>query len=143
MSTAIVPSPAPIGFARSFIVDKRRRSLLLVFLCTVSGAAAQILIKEGAVTNAHPGFLGAIVGMLTNPLLFAGYCVYGMNAALMVLALRDGEMSMLYPIIALTYVWVTLLSMWIFHEPMNIFKSIGITVIMAGVGILGRGSRNA
>ena len=29
---------------------------------------------------------------------------------MLVLALRDGELSMLYPIIALTYVWVTLLS---------------------------------
>jgi hypothetical protein len=28
---------------------------------------------------------------------------------LMVFALRDGELSILYPIIALTYVWVTIL----------------------------------
>ena len=39
------------------------------------------------------------------------------------LALRDGELSLLYPVIALTYVWVTVLSLVIFHEAMNPFKT--------------------
>lgn len=126
-------SPAPIA-----IVDKRRRSLILVFLCTVVGAAAQMLIKEGATTVKQPGFIGAIVAMLTNPPLFAGYCLYGFNTILMVLALKDGELSLIYPVIALTYVWVEIVSMFVFHEPMNAFKAIGITVIVAGVAVLGR-----
>jgi multidrug transporter EmrE-like cation transporter len=124
--------------ARVNNVDKRRRSLILVFLCTVVGAAAQMLIKEGATTVKQPGFLGAIVAMLTNPPLFAGYCLYGFNTILMVLALKDGELSLIYPVIALTYVWVELVSMFVFHEPMNAFKAIGITVIIAGVAVLGR-----
>ena len=132
LSSATV-SPAPIE-----IMDKRRRSFILVFLCTLVGAAAQMLIKTGAATVTRPGFFGAIVAMLTNPPLFAGYCLYGFNTILMVLALRDGELSIVYPVIALTYVWVTLLSVWVFHEPMNVFKAVGITVIVAGVAVLGR-----
>ena len=97
-----------------------------------------MLIKEGASTVKQPGFFGAIVAMLTNPPLFAGYCLYGINTILMVLALRDGELSLVYPVIALTYVWVELLSMMIFHEPMNLFKAVGITAIVAGVAVLGR-----
>ena len=54
------------------------------------------------------------------------------------LALRDGELSIVYPVIALTYVWVSLLSVLVFHEPMNIFKAVGIAVIVAGVAVLGR-----
>ena len=42
--------------------------------------------------------------------LIAGYTLYGINTLMMVLALKNGEMSLLYPIIALTYVWTTLLS---------------------------------
>ena len=126
-------SPIPIA-----IVDKRRRSLLLVFLCTLVGAAAQMLIKEGATTVKQPGFIGAVIAMLTNPPLFAGYCLYGLNTILMVLALKDGELSLVYPVIALTYVWVELVSIFVFHEPMNVFKAIGITVIVAGVAVLGR-----
>ncbi len=132
-------STATTSPARFEMLDKRRRSLVLVFLCTIVGAAAQILIKEGATTVTHPGFVGAILGMLTNAPLFAGYCLYGLNTILMVLALRDGELSLLYPIIALTYIWVTLLSIFIFHEPMGTFKGIGITLIVTGVAVLGRG----
>ena len=112
-----------------------------MFLCTLVGAAAQILIKEGAMKTMPNGFVGAIVAMLTNAPLFAGYCLYGLNTILMVLALRDGELSILYPIIALTYIWVTLLSIFIFHEPMGTFKGIGITLIVTGVAVLGRGKR--
>ncbi len=97
-----------------------------------------MLIKEGATTVKQPGFLGAVIAMLTNPPLFAGYCLYGLNTILMVLALKDGELSLVYPVIALTYVWVELVSIFVFHEPMNAFKAIGITVIVAGVAVLGR-----
>ena len=47
---------------------------------------------------------------------------------------------MLYPIIALTYVWVTLLSYTILHEPPNRSR-IGISVIVIGVAVLGRGGK--
>jgi multidrug transporter EmrE-like cation transporter len=57
------------------------------------------------------------------------------------LALRDGELSKLYPIIALTYVWVTLLSAYFFYEPLTFWKLTGIAVIVAGVTVLGRASQ--
>ncbi len=48
---------------------------------------------------------------------------------------------MLYPIIALTYVWVTLLSYTVLHETPNMYKNIGIATIVLGVAVLGRGGR--
>jgi drug/metabolite transporter (DMT)-like permease len=48
---------------------------------------------------------------------------------------------MLYPIIALTYVWVTLLSYTFLHEPPNIFKNAGIAAIVIGVAVLGRSGK--
>lgn len=48
---------------------------------------------------------------------------------------------MLYPIIALTYVWVTLLCYTLLREPPNAFKNIGIATIMVGVAVLGRGRK--
>ena len=100
------------------------------------GAIAQILMKVG-MTHFTPDPMA----ILRNVPLLAGYALYGINTLLMVLALRDGELSMLYPIIALTYVWVTLLSYGLLHETPNFFKNVGITTIMVGVGVLGRGGR--
>lgn len=114
-----------------------RRSVMLVFCCTILGAAAQILMKTGANQLAHPG----IIGMATNIPLMAGYTLYGCSTLLLVLALRDGELSLLYPVIALTYVWVTALSFVIFRDTINVFKLVGIAIIVAGVMVLGRAGR--
>jgi len=55
--------------------------------------------------------------------------------------LRDGELSMLYPIIALTYVWVTLLSYALLPEKPNFYKNVGIATIVIGVVVLGKGRK--
>ena len=60
--------------------------------------------------------------------------------ALMVLALRHGELSVLYPLISLGYVWVAVLSVVVFGEMMNVYKITGICAIMAGVAVLGSGA---
>jgi len=109
---------------------------MLGFSCTILGAAAQILMKVG-MTHFNP----SPVALITNLPLMAGYVLYGINTLMLVLALRDGELSMLYPIIALTYVWVTLLSYTLLREPPNVFKNIGICTIVTGVAVLGRGGR--
>jgi uncharacterized membrane protein len=129
LSTAAVTVPQADPAAR-------RRSILLVFACTILGAAAQILMKIG-MTHFQPD-LRAVV---TNLPLIAGYALYGINTLMLVLALREGELSMLYPIIALTYVWVTLLSYAILPERPNLYKNVGIATIVIGVAVLGRGGR--
>ena len=111
----------------------RRTSILLVFTCTILGAAAQLLIKTGM---SH--FSPHLLALATNLPLIAGYTLYGINTLMMVLALKNGEMSMLYPIIALTYVWTTLASYTVLGEPSNVYKNLGIVTIVLGVAVMGR-----
>jgi multidrug transporter EmrE-like cation transporter len=115
----------------------RAQSIALVLGCTILGAAAQMLMKIGLSHVSRPGLMGYI----TSVPLFGGYCLYGLNTVLMVFALRDGELSILYPIIALTYVWVTILSVIFFHETLNLFKLVGIAVVVTGVAVMGRGGK--
>ena len=119
---------------------QQRRSFLLVVCCTVIGAAAQVLIKKGAgALGPNPTMMQAALGMLFTPSLFAGYAMYGISTVLLILALRHGQLSLLYPVFAMTYVWVTILSVLIFHESMNGFKLAGIATIVGGIAVLGRG----
>jgi len=127
-----VSTPAKVPGA----VPSHRQAILLVFSCTVLGAAAQILMKIGM---SH--FVPEVAAIVTNVPLIAGYVLYGINTLMLVLALREGELSMLYPIIALTYVWVTLLSYLLLGEPANLYKNLGIVTIVIGVAVLGRGGR--
>jgi multidrug transporter EmrE-like cation transporter len=79
------------------------------------------------------------LAMVLTPSLFAGYSMYGVSTVLLVLALRHGQLSLLYPMFAMTYVWVTILSVVVFHESMNAFKLAGIATIVGGIAVLGRG----
>ncbi len=132
--STVSTSPAP---ERKSFRFSRGQSVALVFCCTVFGAAAQILIKSGA--NALPN--GSPISMVTNLPLMAGYGLYGISTILLVLALRDGQLSILYPVISLTYVWVTFLSVFFFKESMNPFKILGVLIIVTGVTVLGRGDK--
>ena len=85
--------------------------------------------------------LDTAIGILTTPKLFAGYALYGVVTLMMVLALRHAELSIIYPVIALSYVWVSILSVVMFHEATNGFKLAGVVVIISGVAILGMGQQ--
>jgi drug/metabolite transporter (DMT)-like permease len=112
-------------------------SVLLVFFCTLIGAAAQVFFKLGATAIQRPTPLQ----ILTSPALLVGYSLYAVSTGLLILALRRGQLSLLYPVIALTYVWVTVLSMLIFSETLNVYKAVGLAVVIAGVAIIGRSAR--
>jgi multidrug transporter EmrE-like cation transporter len=123
----------------------RRHSVGLVFVCTLIGAIGQIFIKLGAKGTDSSRPWGTVDGawhnlyaMATNLNLVIGYSLYALMTVLFVFALRDEELSVVYPIIALSYVWVAGLSIWFFRESINAPKLIGIAVIVLGVAVLGR-----
>jgi multidrug transporter EmrE-like cation transporter len=125
---AHVPDPA-----------KRKLAIFIVLACTLLVAIGQYLIKLGANHLSHAGLVATMIGIFTIPQLFAGYCLYGVFTVLFVYALRHGELSILYPLIALGYVWVTITAVVAFHETMNPIKIVGLLVIICGVAVLGFG----
>jgi undecaprenyl phosphate-alpha-L-ara4N flippase subunit ArnE len=99
------------------------------------------LIKRGAdALGENPTIVHTALAMVLNPALLAGFSMYGVSMVLLVMALRHGELSLLYPVFALTYVWVAILSVLILHESMNPFKLAGIAIIVGGIAVLGKGS---
>lgn len=118
------------------------RPLLLVLLCTLINAVSQILMKMGtAQLGKRPSMLATAIAMITVPMLFTGFVLLGISTVIYVLALRKGDLSLLYPVFTLTYVWVAALSVRILHESMNNVKIAGLAIIIGGVALLGRVSR--
>lgn len=115
----------------------RQQVIVLIVACTLLTAVAQILIKTGAgtLTRSNPW------SMLTNVPLVAGYSLYGLMTVMFIYALRDEELSFVYPIISLSYVWVAVLSVWLLHEVLNPWKMAGVATIVAGVAVLGKDTR--
>jgi multidrug transporter EmrE-like cation transporter len=126
-----------------------RRSFALVFCCTLLAALAQLLVKRGtAALGVHvtlnqviqnPAlFIHFAISIVTNLQLFTGYALSGINVVLLTLALKGQELSRVYPIIALTFVWVTALSSFVLPgEHLNLYRIVGIASIVVGVSILG------
>src|SRR5262249_48081467 len=108
----------------------------MVVAFTVLAAIAQPLFKLGA-NRLFANF--TLAGLLADVPLIVGLALYACGWALMILALRHGELSVLYPVISLSYVWVALLSLVIFHEAMTPAKIAGIATVIAGVALLGKG----
>lgn len=99
---------------------------LLVIIATVLASVAQLLYKVGA--GQLPGLSWSIV------LGFALYCCAGL---LIVLALKTLDMSVVFPMLASTFVWVALLSVFLLGESMSVVNWAGIVLIVAGVALLG------
>ncbi|MBW2980398.1 EamA family transporter [Candidatus Woesearchaeota archaeon] len=108
----------------------------LIVLCTFLTSAAQILYKFGA-----DKLVLELSALLRNYQLFSGLILYIIAGVIMIIALRGGDLSVLYPIIATSYIWVALLSMFFLGEAMNLYKWTGIFFIMAGVIFVGLGSK--
>jgi drug/metabolite transporter (DMT)-like permease len=117
---------------------QRRNALIAVAFATLIQVVAQLLIKEGTgQLPAEATLTQNLVGMFTILPLFIGFACYGLFTVIMVLALRHAELSMTFPILALSYVGVAAGAVVFRGEQMNVMKVAGIAVIVAGVAILG------
>ena len=110
---------------------------LLVLFTTLLTSSAQLLWKLGS------GALRPdIIAILTNYYLLGGILLYVVGGTLLIISFRGGEVSVLYPIIATSYIWVTFLSTRFLGEAINAFKYIGIASIIIGITSIGYGSNN-
>lgn len=112
-------------------------AITLMFVCTLLTSTAQLLYKKGASTLSFDP-----TALLNNYYLLTGMAIYVIGAFLMILAFRGGEVTVLYPIIATSYIWVSIISIFFLREVMNVFKWIGIFTIITGIVLVGIGSKN-
>jgi uncharacterized membrane protein len=81
-----------------------------------------------------------IKSIIFNKELMIGVLFYAVGTVVFIPALKYGELSVLYPFVATTYIWVSLFSIKFLNEKMNRFKWLGIICILIGVSFIGIGS---
>jgi len=107
----------------------------LVIAATLVGSFGPILLKKASAKK-----LSEFSSLIKNYHLFGGVFLYGLGTLLFIPALKGGDLSVLYPFVALSYIWVSLLSVRFLGEKMNLIKWGGITLIILGVSFIGIGS---
>lgn len=108
-------------------------ALLLVFGATIIGAFGSLFLKKGSKDISFN-----IAGLITNYPLVLGIFLYVFSSVFYTIALKYGELTIIYPMTSLAYIWVALISIRFLDEKMNRYKWIGIILIIVGVVIITR-----
>jgi len=109
---------------------------LLFIKATMLTSFSQILLKMGM-----ERFAPDIISIASNLFLVTGIALYGIASIMVVYGLKQGELSVLYPVIATSYIWVAILAYFLMNEPVSRFRMLGIGSVVAGVIMIGIGGR--
>jgi multidrug transporter EmrE-like cation transporter len=121
-------------------------AILLVLGACVIGSFGPILIKKGVnkhkerpapVKKGLAGLIHLALSLATNWRIIAGIGCYGVSSILFIPALRGGDLSVLYPLVASSYIWVSIWSVIFLKERMTTLKIVGIGIIIAGISVIG------
>ena len=107
----------------------------LVIVASLFNSMAPIALKKGMIKL--KGFV--IKQIITNWYIYLGIGLYGFSYVISIPAFKGGEVSVLYPFIALAYIWVSFFSVRFLGEKMNFVKWTGIGLIIIGVSFIGFG----
>ena len=117
--------------------DTKSLAIGLMILTTIFTSVAQVLYKFGAAKLEFN-----LLSLITNYYLIIGMVLYILGAFIMISAFKGGEVSALYPIIATSYIWVSLMSWYFFKDVLNLFRWMGIFIIIVGIMFISVGSKN-
>jgi len=108
----------------------------VVLLAAMIGGFGPIFLKKATATL-HRNLRSIIF----NFNLWAGIAIYAVSTVMFFPALKAGDLSVLYPMVATGYAWVSIYSMKMLNEKMSMLKWIGIAAIIVGVTLIGFGSQ--
>ena len=108
--------------------------IVLVLFASFLGGLGAIFLKLGSEM-----FALTVRGVFYNIKLVIGITCYALSVVLFVPALRGGEVSILYPMVATSYIWASLFSVVMLKEKINAKKWLSILCIMIGIAFLSIG----
>ena len=113
----------------------QKKAIFVMIFCTLLNTTGQVFWKIGLKTASFEN-----ISTLFNSYIIIGFFSYSLSSILVIYAFKNGDLSVLYPILATGYVWISIISPIIFNEIMNTWKWLGIFTIISGIIILGKGS---
>lgn len=108
-------------------------SMGMFLAASLFGAVGQYLYKSGA-DQAQGDWTSYL-----NPRILGGVGCYVVVMVLFVAAFkRGGEMSVLYPIYATTFIWAALIAWQVYGVPIRPVHVLGMSLLVAGMYLMGR-----
>ena len=105
--------------------------ILLTALSDFIGSIGQLEFKRGASDLQFDVKL-----LLTNYHLIIGIAVYFVSTVFYIYALRKEQLSILYPIVATSYIWTSIFAKIFLNEPVGTTNWIGVFFILLGITLI-------
>ena len=121
-------------------------SIALALVVVISGVTGQLLLKTGMRQVGRVGtqeladpfsLFGTII---TTPQILAAIPLYAGSFFVWTVVLSRLQLSVAYPMLAMTYVLIPLASWLVLHEALSSWQWIGIALIFTGVVVVTRGA---
>jgi undecaprenyl phosphate-alpha-L-ara4N flippase subunit ArnE len=112
-------------------------SALFALVTVLLNGAAQLLLRQAAVTGAVPT---APLTLLRSPWFMGGLAAYGCSVLTWLLVLRKVPLSVAAPVVALVYVLVPLASRALFGDHVSPRMWIGMALVVLGVTLVSQGA---
>jgi multidrug transporter EmrE-like cation transporter len=122
-----------------FYQDKRLISevdmnYLLIIISIILSSLGQLAMKNGANQIFISGGAARLfIQFVSNISIVVGLLLYGISTIVWIVALSRTQLSIAYPMVSLSYIIVVIASYFIFSEPLNLQKILGLVFIMIGV----------
>ena len=110
-------------------------SILLVLFASFIGSFGAVFLKLGAERMG-----GGIARVFTNYWLATGIMLYLGSSVFYMMGLAQGQVTVLYPMVSLGYLWAIIWARLFFKESFTIFKVGGLLMIIFGVALINFGN---
>ena len=108
-------------------------SIVMFLVAALLGAVGQYLYKVGSarIDAGWPGFL------FNAPLLGGVSCYVAVMVLFVAAFRRGGNMAVLYPLYASTFIWAALIALFAFGTPIKPVNIAGMVLLVAGMVLMG------
>ncbi len=111
---------------------------LLLLSAMFLAVVGQFALKKGISSSVLSFNLESIVKTLFSPMVFFGFCLYGFSSIIWLFVLQKFPLSVAYPSLALTYIFVLIFSVLFFKESFSVAKIAGVLLIFLGVWVINK-----
>ena len=113
---------------------------LLTALLLVAGQTSlkQGLIRSGGISGETMLAMATWAKVLTEPYVLVGFVLYGAATLVWIRVLSEHELSLVYPLISLSYAISLIVGRWLFDDELNLTRIVGVVFIVVGAGVVSR-----
>jgi drug/metabolite transporter (DMT)-like permease len=110
-------------------------SIILVLFGSFIGSFGAVFLKLGA-----EHMQGSLKRILNNYWLALGVFLYLSSSVFYMMGVAQGELTVLYPMVSIGYIWAILWARLFFKEPFTRSKIGGLAAIIVGVALITLGN---